>query len=119
MQYKTDAFIKIFQLELEDLKCDIQLLIEKYTQDHDKDKITNYVFKENVALMHNEIFGIDGLYKQAKLFDPLQFKSIDDVVKAIDDWLEMLCKQNNQVKSINILVKRKIEKIRRYIEGNY
>jgi len=69
--------------------------------------------------MHNEIFGVDGLYEQVKQFSSDSFRDIDDIVAAVDEKLEILCKKKGHVRSICVLVKRKIEKIRRYIEGTY
>ena len=119
MLNKTDAFIRILLIELEDLKEDIKLLIEKYKRDHENEKISNYVFQENVALMHNEIFGVDGLYEQVQKMSSDTFIDIDEIVTAVDEKLEMLCKKKGHVRSICVLVRRKIDKIRRYIEGTY
>jgi len=117
--YKVDAFLRILLIELEDLESDIELLIEKYGKDHKEEKISNYVFKENIALAYNELFGVEGLYGQVKEFRAEEFKSIDDVALKIDEILDFSCSKKGYIRSICILVRRKIEKVRKYVEGDF
>ena len=119
MHHKIDAFIRILLIELEDIDSDIKMLIDKYNRDHENEKISNYVFKENIALAHNELFGVEGLYEQVKEFRPEDFKSVDDVISKIDDKLDILCRKKGYVRSICVLVKRKTDKVLRYIEEKY
>ena len=119
MLHKVDAFLRILLIELEDLDADIKLLIEKYGKDHEDEKISNYVFKENIAVAYNELFGVEGLYAQVEKFRQEDFKSVDEVVLKIDEILDFLCCNKGYVRSVCVLVKRKMNKVKKYVEGDY
>lgn len=117
MIQKNQAFLKMFVLELDDLHQDIELLIERYKDAREHESITNYVFMENVALMKNELFGIDSFLSEVQSLNPDNFKDIHEL---IDHCRELLISRSHEkgiAPSAIVLAERKMQKILLYIEG--
>jgi len=115
MVFRVKMFLDVFRLELSDLESDIELLIKQYTKDHDEDKISNYVFYQNVALMQNELFGVQGIDKEIAELDAEQFDSVDNVIDWINQAVSRRCKEKGSAKSMCTLIGRKLEKVKNYV----
>lgn len=61
MPNKKEQFIEILKIELEDLKKDIELLISEAEKARVVERISNYVFLENLAIFRDEIIAVDAL----------------------------------------------------------
>jgi hypothetical protein len=61
MPNKKEQFIEILKIELEDLKKDIELLISEAEKARVVERISNYVFLENLAIFRDEIVAVDAL----------------------------------------------------------
>jgi len=106
----------MFDMELEDLHEDIGLLIEKYRDAHDHEVISNYVFYENLALMSNELFGIDSFREEVRQVDPDRFQNICDLIDALKGQLADRCQKKGIASAALVLAERKMAKIWAYIE---
>ena len=60
---KKRAFLKLLIIELEDLDDDINLLINEWERKSQTHESTVYVCKQNLAVLHNELFGIKDYIK--------------------------------------------------------
>lgn len=116
MQHRISAFLKMFDMELEDLHEDIGLLIEKYRDAHDHEVISNYVFYENLALMSNEMFGIDSFREEVRQIDPDRFQNTCDLIETLKQQLADRCRKKGIASAALILAERKMAKILAYIE---
>jgi hypothetical protein len=110
------AFIKILLIELDDLDQDIELLIREYEEKHNKAEISEYVFHENLALMKREFFGVKGFRHTLKTLAAEQYATLNDLHQAVDQLLQETIREKGLPNSILLLVRRKMEKVLRYIE---
>ena len=117
MHAKIKTFLTLFEIELEDLHQDINLLIAQYKVDHDREAISNYVFYENIALMNNELFGINSFREEVRTINETDFMEIDLLINHLKKRLLERCHDKGIAASAYILAERKMNKIRTYIES--
>ncbi len=108
-------FIEILKIELLDLEQDIKQIIDEYTDKHDHEVISNYVFQENLALGQRELFGIDGFTQDVHGFNLEAVDSVESLVSALKELLSRRVTSNGLPKAIELLVNRKIDKVVQYI----
>lgn len=58
---RKEQFIKVLDIELEDLKMDIEMMIREAEKAKVTEKITNYVFMENLVVFRDEIAAVESL----------------------------------------------------------
>lgn len=107
--------MSILKLELNDLEEDLKLLVKEAEKKHEQRLISNYVYLENLAVIKQELFGVDGIAKRFEQTNPEEFETLDDLISAL--MAAML-----QVKAIELLpegviylVERKMEKVKHYV----
>lgn len=116
MLEKISMFVQMFTLELEDLHKDIELLIKKYKDEHDHDIISNYVFLENLALMKNELFGIDSFLQEVKEINPSSYTDVHELITYLKQQLLNRCHEKGIASSAFVLSERKMNKVLSYID---
>ena len=114
IQQKT-AFLRILKVEMDDLEKDIELLIQEYTQKHDNDQMTNYVFNENLALLQRELFGLKGFREEIAAMEPGEEKSLEELREHLDNRLKERVLEKGLPNAILLLMERKIGKVVDYI----
>jgi len=108
----------MFVIELEDLLKDIELLMQKYTDQHDREVISNYVFLENLALMKNELFGIGSFLEEVKHLDPTGYATVHELIDSLKKMLTTRCQEKGFASAVIVLSERKMAKVLSYIEGH-
>lgn len=108
-------YLKILQIELEDLKDDIQLMIENCGKDHNSGKITERVHRENVTLFNNELLGIDEFSNIISHTDPELFEDLDALISHLRKVFNEKRRINEIANAINICIERKLEKVAEYV----
>ena len=63
-------YLDILRLEIEDLIEDIGVVVNEYKRRRDLGEITNYVFLENLAVLHNELLGVDDMMEMLDNVNP-------------------------------------------------
>lgn len=116
MLNESQAFLKILLIELDDLEQDIQLLIKRYKEEHDADKLSNYVFLQNVALMHGELCGIESFREEISHIDASEYPSLQDLIDDLNSRMKQRVDKQGLPNSFIVVMNRKIEKVRRYIK---
>ncbi len=115
MLKKKKVFLEILKLELEDLEEDTKMLIREYTEKHDREEITNYVFRRNISVMQSEIFGVEGFLEDVRGVDPETYNTLEDLVDVLLTKLNERIKVKGLPKSLLYLVERKIKKVANYV----
>ena len=115
MHNKTVAFLEILKVELQDLDEDIKILIEEYKEKHSRDEISNYVFLENLAVLKNELFGVEGFYKHVENINPSDYKTLADLINNLMEVLKVRIHEKGLAHSLINMVERKINKILKYV----
>jgi hypothetical protein len=117
MREKISALLRILTIELEDLEADFRFMIEEDTRRHEAGDLSNYVCMENLALLRQELFGVDGFLEEIRSLSPADYSDPDmltaDLTRRLDERIHAHCLP----KSLNLLIGRKLEKVRNYING--
>ncbi|MBN2547194.1 MAG: hypothetical protein JXB50_15435, partial [Spirochaetes bacterium] len=104
MKQINKIFHEIFLIELKDLDDDIKALIEQSKYKYTHDEISSYVCMENLAVLQNELFGVEGYIEEIKKIDPGSYDSIDNMINALREILINRIEEKGIVHSIILLV---------------
>ena len=91
------------------------MLIDECRDKHSHDQISDYVYLENLAVLQNELFGVEGFIEDVRSTNLDLYESVEELV---DDLIKLIKDRVNEkglVKSIIYLVERKIKKVAFYI----
>lgn len=113
---KKQAFLSILKVEMADLEKDVELLIRRLQEDRKGERISNYVFLENLALMQRELFGVESFSDYIGDIDENDFDSLPEMIESILQRFDCRAKSSGLPRSVGHLVRRKVEKVRRYVE---
>jgi hypothetical protein len=108
-------YLNILRIEIEDLIEDIGLIVDEYRRRKEKGEITNYVFLENLAVLHNELLGVGDMKKMLDSIDPEVYDGLDEMVFDIETKIQNRIKNSNLAQALFPLVKRKLEKVSKYL----
>lgn len=114
---KIKGFLKLLEMELEDLDADIKILISEYEEKHTRQVISNYVFRENIAVMQNELFGVEGFLQEVRQIDRSDWENLEDLVKELKAGIRARVKQRGIVPAVVDLIDRKITKASAYVSA--
>jgi len=117
MHHLKEAYLRLLLIELDDLEADIEMVDAEYRTRHDQDKISNYIFQENIALAQRELFGVDGFRQDVAAVDPAAFASLDELVALLRAKLETRVRDNGLPGATVLMIERKLDKVRRYVES--
>jgi hypothetical protein len=115
MRREKEAFRRILLVELEDLESDIELLLERYREQHDAEVISNYVFYENTAVVNNELFGLEGYTQEIEGLDLEAFDDADEIRDYLEERIRQRCRHKGIAMNLCDLVARKLDKVRGYV----
>ncbi len=118
MRDKFKKFIRILKIELEESEQDLRFLEDLHKQREEAGEITQYVFRENMNLLKNEISSVREI-----------LGSVDDMIEnrdAYDSFTEMVDALKRKVKdkvdrstnaqAVYDIVSRKIDKVLKYVQ---
>ncbi|MDR2728597.1 MAG: hypothetical protein LBB56_05640 [Chitinispirillales bacterium] len=114
MDRRFHAFIVIYTLELESLKRRLREKVTRYRENYDEGSITKYVFRENSALLGNEIIGLDNFIDEVHKLDMTRYSSLGEFSDAINALNEKLCAEEGIARPTAMLAKRKADRIVSY-----
>jgi len=118
MRALLNKFISIFRIELQDLKEDINDLLEILEKRKDSQEITNYVYMENKGVLLNEISSVEELLDSISAIDAYQYESVDAMITDVKKMLDQRIKDCAFPEVVHDLVQRKFEKVRKYVMGS-
>ncbi len=116
MKRLKDNFIKILQIEIEDLNIDIEELIQQCSRDNESGNLTNYVFWENLTVFKNELLGLKAFDKILNEVSTDEFNTLDELVNHLKDKFRTAIKSHGLVEAIYKYVERKIDKAAGYVD---
>ena len=109
-------YLSILRIEIDDLIEDIGMIVEQCKRRKESGDITNYVFLENLAVLHKELLGVDNLVKILDDIDPERYAGLDEMIADIEKRIGDRIKSSHLAEALFPLVKRKLEKVARYLD---
>ena len=114
MDIKTGKYLEILKIELEDLVYDLEFgeqVLMKRLKEHE---ITEYVFLENIGLLKKEILGIERVQKVIEKARA-ENKTISELGEVLEEYFAHEIRAAGLPNVVTLLVKRKLEKVNRYM----
>lgn len=115
MHNKKKCFLQILAIELEDLRDDIDLLIDHCREEEHEGHLTEHVFFSNIALFRNEEQGMDQFLNIVRETSPDAYPDMETLINHIKESFREKIRECGLAPFIDILVDRKIEKVIRYV----
>ena len=115
MKQVLKNYLRILQIELEDLTEDIDMLIKDCKRKREKGLITNYVCMENVALYENELHALDAFQHILRQSDPQEYGDLEALVSHLKETFLEKARHSGYARVTQILLDRKMEKVRKYV----
>lgn len=108
-------YLQILEIELEDLKEDIELLIARNKEKGKKGKISSYVLLENMAVLRNELCGIGTFRKILAGINPETYSSVDEFIKDIEQQFRVRIAECGFGEGVFLMIQRKLHKVLKYV----
>ena len=116
MKEQSRKFLKILKIELEDLEEDIICLEELYKDRENRGEISHYVLLENSTLLKNEQSAIQNIIASLAEFDISGSGDLQELTAKLETHLSETIKKYNYPDSVFIFVKRRLYKVKKYME---
>jgi hypothetical protein len=110
-------YLKLLQLELEDLAEDLEVLLELNSRKKDSGEITNYVYLENISLLQHEIACVKDFTGHCDSAELEQAVGLADLEASLKGCLEKRARASDYPEAVSQLVVRKMKKIAGYLSG--
>lgn len=108
-------FLEILRIEIEDLAGDIEALEEHYRKRSARGEITDYVLKENVAVLEREGHGVAAVRDCLAAVRPGDYGSLEEMIDAMRGRLDDCVRCGGFEPVVRTLVERKLAKVARYV----
>ena len=108
--------LKIFRVELEEAENNILGLLEYYSQRFDNQEITNYVWKENRALLKKEIGCVKELERDLAGWDSHGVSDPMILLGNLTQYLKNLVTERCYPELVRLVIDRTSEKVSRYLK---
>ena len=118
MRALLNKFISIFRIELEDLREDINDLIEMLEKRKVSQEITNYVYMGNKAVLLNQIASVEELLDSISTIDAYQYESVEDMIADVHQMIDTRIQERDFPEMVHDLVQRKFDKVCKYVIGS-
>jgi len=108
-------YLEILRIEIDDLAEDIRTLQEHYRGRSARGEITDYVLKENVALLEREIHGVAAVRACLEEVRAEDYAGLDEMLAAVRKRLDDRIRCGGFEPVVLRLVERKLAKVARYV----
>lgn len=113
---QVKKFFGILRLEMEDVEEDLESMIHVYQRRNSEGQVSEYVLKNNSALFVHEINSIADFIRQLDQDCCADYKTVDEVIDHINKELPSKVKEFDYPQVVVNVVRRKMEKVRAYLE---
>ena len=111
--------MEILRVELDDLKEDLELLINESEKERRNGRLTDHVFFANLFLMFfpfsKIILGVDAFFKIIDGTDPDVFENLDDLLAHLRSAFREKVRVYGLAQAVNVCVERKLKKVAHYV----
>lgn len=117
MRCKKKRFVQILKVELEDLHDDIEALAEHCTELRKAHELTEIGYWGNLGVLKNELRGVGVFAQILDNADTEQFDTVEALAADLEEKLLAEIKKYGMVPAIDVLIRRKIDKVISFVEG--
>lgn len=110
-------FLKVLDVELEDLEEDIGHLIEHCRELRTNGELPTFVYYENESLFRNELLAVDKCRAIVADTKPQDYESLDALVNEIKAKFVKEAHVRGFAKAAEVYINRKIDKVVQYLES--
>jgi len=111
----TKKYIELIRLELEDMKDDVAASEEILGKRFEELDVTNYVFMENMAILRSQMLGVENIEKYVGNLGEISI-SCDELRIKLEAYFSSFIKEGGFPEVIIRILKRKLDKIDKYME---
>lgn len=108
-------YIKMLELEFDDLREDIEIILEEERIKLEAGKMSNDIFMENFGTLKNEIAGIDSFIREIEGLDTGAASDVNELLDEVKKIFVRNFKRYGFTKTSTDILVRKIEKINLYL----
>lgn len=116
MSDRVSLLLKIFRIELEEAEINVLGLLEYCSRRFENQEITNYVWKENSALLKREISCVKELEKDLATWEPSGQADPNLVLEELMQHMKDLVTERDYPGLVSLVIDRIGEKVSRYLE---
>lgn len=110
-----ENYLKILAIEFEDLREDINILIEQDNELRDKREVSHYVYMENLATLNREIMELDKFSAIIDAVNIRDYENLDALVADLRQQFTAIMHEYALPAGVISLVERKMDKVYSYI----
>ncbi len=110
-------FLALMAMELDDLKEDLQALVRGCAARREKGEITDYVFRENMAVYRTLAACIDCVRVEFKMVAPEEHTDLSALIKKLRRDCHARLKDHGFPYGLERTIERKMQKIATYLQG--
>lgn len=118
MTDKTGLLLKIFRAELEDLEEDLGSWLESLEDRHRQHQVSEYVYRENTAVLKQEIRSLDQLALSLAEVPAGRFSSPKDLADELRRLIAAEVKSFQFPEAVQRFAERKLVKVLRYLTAD-
>jgi hypothetical protein len=116
MPGRRNFFLAMFQAEMRDSLEDIDYLSRVVESRFRAGEITNYVYNENEAFLKHEISGLKDLIAFLETINPNDYADVPALADGLENLLKKRARELDDPEAVYDIIKRKLKKVRGYIE---
>jgi len=108
-------YLKLLNLEIEDLREDIEALMQDTQNRMARHEITHYVCLENLALLKNDILSIENVERILREVHAEDYEELEALVKDIERRFSQAVAPHCCPEAPLLILRRKLGKLARYV----
>ncbi|MFW5729737.1 MAG: hypothetical protein ACOCYC_02530 [bacterium] len=109
------TFLKLLFVEMESLKDELEILINSLDNRLARREITAYVRNENIAVLRNEVMGLEDFIRGCPEFDFSGAETPQDMADMCKEYLHGRLREHDYVPAVYRLVAHRLDKIASYL----
>ena len=115
MSSNFSKYISILQIEIEDLRSDLNLLISRLEDDQKSARISQYTYLENKTLYLNELKGLELIQTHTGTVDLGGFTNLEELCTSLKKMLYQDLHDHGIAMAVYNHLEKKLDKIYKYI----
>ena len=113
-----EKYVRVLDIELDDLTSHLDCLLSDYQRRRDNREISEHVLLENAALLKNEARSIQHFKSTLAAMDLALYPDLDALVANVKTQFEEQLKKSGLASAAYLFALRKIIKVRDYVEAD-